>query len=86
MGVPIGAVTVGVSVVSLYAGLLVYLGLGAAQKFHSVSVLYAFGFSAAIVALFTLVAQSSAAYLLISGGSLVFLAFVVGWLFGDHFR
>jgi 4-hydroxybenzoate polyprenyltransferase len=85
-GLPLGALTVVAAVISLYAGFLIYAGLGALRRFHSSSVLCAFGVSAAITVFFTMVAQSAGIYVLISGGGVVFLAFLVGWLVGDHFR
>ncbi len=86
IGLPVGAITVIVSVISLYAGFLIYAALGTLQKFHSTSVLCAFGFCAAIVVFFTMVAQGAGIYVLISGGSVVFLGFLMGWLIGDVFR
>jgi hypothetical protein len=83
IGLPVGGLTVVASMISLYAGFLLYAVLGAMQKVLSNSVLCAFGASAAIVAFFTMVAQSSAIY---SGGSSVFLSHLLGWVLGDLFR
>ena len=86
LGLPAGALTVVTAVVSLYAGFAIYVILGALQRFHSTSVLCSFGFSAAIAVFFTMVAQGAGVFVLISGGSVVFLAFLTGWIVGDAFR
>ena len=86
VGPMVGAFTIVASVVSLYGGFLIYALLGAIQKYHSISLLFAFGTSLAIAALFSLAAEGSGIYVLISGGSVVFLSFLIGWIIGDTFR
>lgn len=81
--VPLGAVLLAFGLVWFYAALLVYLVIGFIQGKVSRSVMDAFWASFGIVALFALLRHESALYILISGGNIVFLGLLAGWLLGD---
>lgn len=84
--VPLGAVLLGFGVLFFYAAFLVYIFIGYLRESLSPSILAAFGVTFTVTALFALASHAAALYVLLFGGNIVFLAFIVGWFVGDAFR
>ncbi|MGC8669507.1 MAG: J domain-containing protein [Chthonomonadales bacterium] len=84
--VPLGAVLLGFDVLFFYAAFLVYVFIGYLRESLSPSILAAFGVTFTVTALFALVSHAAALNVLMFGGNIVFLAFIVGWFVGDAFR
>jgi curved DNA-binding protein CbpA len=84
--ISLGAALIGFSLVWFYASLSLYLLIGYLQETTSRSVLRAFSASFSLVALFMLARPDSAVNLLLFGGNLIFVAFVLGWMLGDTFQ
>ncbi len=84
--VPLGAVLLGFDALFFYAAFLAYVFVGYLRESLSPSILAAFGVSFTITALFALVSHAAALYVLLFGGNIVFMAFIIGWFVGDVFR
>lgn len=83
--IPLGLIVVVVSVINFWAAAALYAVVTGMQESFTPTMRRVFGAVAAIVVLLAVVYPGHGQVLLF-GGNVVFLAFVIGWLLGDFFR
>ena len=84
--VPMGLIAVVISVVNFWAAAAVYGAATSVQGSFTPTMRRVFGAVAAVVVLLAVVYEPGHIQVLIFGGNVVFLSFVIGWLLGDFFR
>lgn len=83
---PLGLILVVLSVINFYFAAIVYAIITALQESFTSSMMRVFGVVVGTVALLALAYTPDHLQVLIFGGNVVFVTFVIGWLLGDFFR
>lgn len=83
---PLGLIIVLVSLLNFYVAALLHTAISLVQESLTASMLRVFGAVTVIVVLLAAVHKGEFLEVLLWGGNVVFLTFVVGWLLGDLFR
>jgi curved DNA-binding protein CbpA len=83
---PLGLLMIVVSVVNFYAAAALYAIVTALQESFTTSMMRVFGAVTGVVVLLAVIYQPDHVQVLIFGGNVVFISFVIGWLLGDFFR
>ena len=84
--VPMGLIAVVVSVLNFWAAAAIYAAATSVQESFTPTMKRVFGAVAVVVVLLAVVYEPNHIQVLIFGGNVVFLSFVIGWLLGDFFR
>jgi tetratricopeptide (TPR) repeat protein len=83
---PLGAVLVVLSLVNFYAAALLYLIVSFFNEAITPTMLRVFGAVIAVVLILGIFYEPGRGQVLLFGGNVVFLAFLLGWVLGDFFR
>jgi hypothetical protein len=83
---PLGAVLVVLSIVNFYAAALLYLIVSFFNEAITPTMLRGFGAVVAVVLVLAAFYEPGRGQVLLFGGNVVFLSFLVGWVLGDFFR
>ncbi|MBC8103958.1 MAG: DnaJ domain-containing protein [Cytophagales bacterium] len=83
---PLGAVLIVLSVVNFYAAVLLYLIVSFFNEAITPTMLRVFAAVVAVVATLAVFYEPGQGQVLLFGGNVVFLALLLGWVFGDFFR
>jgi tetratricopeptide (TPR) repeat protein len=84
--IPIGIFVVPLAAVSFYGSFAIYFAIGLLRAGLSESMLRAYTASFIATAIFAEIIDHGFGYMLLWGGNIVFLFFLVGWAVGDSFR
>ena len=84
--VPFGAVLIVCAIAWFYLAFVLYMLRSFRQEMVSRSIVRSFVASFAIVAAYALCRADAAIYFLMSGGNIVYIAFIAGWAAADGFR
>jgi curved DNA-binding protein CbpA len=83
---PLGAILVVLSIVNFYAAALLYLIVSFFNEAITSTMLRVFGVVLGVVLVLSAFYEPGAGQVLLFGGNVVFLAFLLGWVLGDFFR